>query len=453
MSKLSLLEKNAYISMIIKDNGIWTHLAYTDHNAKREYILSDFTNISPLEFRLDDSVFSKNFWFEYFNNLEKIFSWNIVDRNSLAIFTFRKFKEEGDGISGIRIQIDDNQKFFDKIFQSVRNFSNDIALRVVDDQYMQSLLEGLSNRINYDDLVYVDMDLYDFSVFRITNIYQKDGTVKKLFTKSKIGWNTDCAVIDTINDQRFKAFLATDLADRELVNYWSNFVLDKPLVVREPNLLDIVRAYATIQNFSILRDNKNKLERFGTIYAKNLLIVSGYVSQILGETKTLLSVIDGLEFNGEFDCIFDSKLKLLSYGKTYVAGVDSSDVILTRKEVLSSLTKIVIPYVNGNVNNKVIFNGNIESVSIPRTEFFALEPQFTRINLPKHQDKLIVEGKFKNGAKMVYKGEKSISFISIPDSNYYSSLVIDGRPRPIVYGPDTYSNKIKLQKWINDNKA
>ena len=41
MSKLSMLQQNAYISIVIKDNGIWTHLAYTDFNAEREYILSD----------------------------------------------------------------------------------------------------------------------------------------------------------------------------------------------------------------------------------------------------------------------------------------------------------------------------------------------------------------------------------------------------------------------------
>ena len=147
MSKLSMLQQNAYISIVIKDNGIWTHLAYTDFNVEREYILSDYTNLDILKFRLDDHIFSKEFWFEYFNNLEKIFNWNIVDKNSLAIFTFRNFKCEGDGISGIRIMIDDNQMFFDNIFQSVRDFTNDVALRVINDQYMQTLLEGISERL------------------------------------------------------------------------------------------------------------------------------------------------------------------------------------------------------------------------------------------------------------------------------------------------------------------
>ena len=157
--------------------------------------------------------------------------------------------------------IDDNQMFFDNIFQSVRDFTNDVALRVINDQYMQTLLEGISERLGYDDLMYIDMDIHDFSIFRVTNIYEKDGTCRKLFTKSKLNRGSDFSVIDSINDGRFKVFLSTDLSDRELINYWSNFVLDKPLNVREPNIKDILRSYATILNYSILTDNRQKLTR------------------------------------------------------------------------------------------------------------------------------------------------------------------------------------------------
>lgn len=451
MSKLSMLQQNAYISIVIKDNGIWTHLAYTDFNADREYILSDYTNLDILKFRLDDHIFSKEFWYQYFNTLEKIFNWNIVDKNSLAIFTFRNFKCEGDGISGIRVMIDDNQMFFDNIFQSVRDFSNDVALRVINDQYMQSLLEGVAERLGYDDLMYVDMDIHDFSIFRVTNIYEKDGTCKKLFTKSKLNRGSDFAVIDSINDGRFKVFLSTDLSERELVNYWSNFVIDKPLNVREPKLKDILRSYATILNYSILTDNRSKLERFGNIYEKSGLIVSGYVPSILGKKLSLLTIIDGLELSGEIDCFFDVELRTLSYGKSYVFGADSTDIILTRKEILSNITKIIIPVVDKTLN-KVIFSGTVESKDIEKTDFYVLTPQFRYIDLPRHEEKLLIEGECKNGARLP-KSKESLSIISVPKTSYYSSILIDGRPRPIVYGPDVYSNKLKTEAWLNDNKA
>lgn len=452
MSKLSIFEKNAYISIVIKDNGIWTHLAYTDHNASREYILSDYTDLNSLRYRLDDTIFTKEFWFEYFNNLEKIFSWNIVDKNSFAIFTFRKFKEEGDGINGIRIAIDDNQHFFDKIFQSIRDFSNDLSLRVINDAYMQSLIESLADRLGYDDLLYVDMDLYDFSLFRTTNIYQKNNSIKKLFSKSKLGWNSDLAVIDSINDKRFEAFLANDLSNRETTNYWSNFVLDRPLdISKELNLLDLVRAYATIQNFSILRDNRQKLEQFGNIYPKTAMIISGYIPNLLGKYTTLLALTDGLELNGEIDCLFDNELRMLSFGKSYAYGINSTDIILTKKDIIPHITKLLIPN-SVKEPNKIVFAGYAESVEIPRTEFFVLSPQFSMISLPPHREKLIVNGNWRNGAKMT-NAKNEISFISTPEACYYDSIVVDARPRPIIYGPDVYSNKLKLQQWKNDNKA
>lgn len=439
--------------MIIKDNGIWTHLAYSDHDAGREYILSDFTDINPLRFRLDDNFFSKGFWYDYFDNLEKIFNWNIVDKNSLSIFTFRKFKDEGDGISGLRIQIDDNQKFFDKIFQSVRDFSNDISLRVVDDRYMETLLKGLADRLGYEDLLYIDMDLYDLSVFRVIDVYDKDKNVSKAFFKSKKSWSNDLALIDSLRDNRFRAFLGTDVGNSELINCWSNFVLDKPLVVKEQSIVDIIRSYCTIQNFSLLRDNKQKLQKFGMTYENTCVIVSGSLSRILGKSKTLLSIIDGLELEGEFDCIFDFESKILTFGKSYVSGLESADIILTKKDFLSSVTKVIIPQVKGNVDNKVIASGTIESLDVSKSEFYVIAPQFTYLNLPRHEEKLIIEGKFRNGAKLATSWEDSISMLSIPGSKQYESLLVDARPRPIVYGPDIYANKIKLQRWLNDNKA
>lgn len=450
MSKLSLLEKNAYLSIVIKDNGIWAHLSYTDHNANREYIVSDFTDLNPLRYRLDDDVFSKGFWFEYFDNLEKVFNWDLVDRNKLTIFTFRKFKNEGDGLTGIRIQIDDNQKFFDKIFSSLRDFSRDISLRVIDDLYVQNILNGLIEKSEYEDLVYVDMDLLDFSIFRVKKVYdnkkKKEGFV---FSRSKLKWNNEFLAIDSVKDNRFKAFLATDLSVKEIFNYWSNFILNRVFSSDDPNLMDILRSYSTIQNHSIYRDNKEKLEGFGISKGESAIIISGYIPRILGKSKSLLTLIDGLELGGKFDCYWDLDLKLLSYGRSYINGINSTDIILTRKEVMSLSTRVLLPYTKAEKTaSKVLFAGNIQSISMGKNEFFAMSPEYTYIELPKHEDKLIIEGEFKNGAYTLPDKDKSVGFVSTPGGKEYESLLIDGRPRPVVYGPDSYSNKLKLQAWI-----
>ncbi len=453
MSKLSLLEKNAYLSIVIKDNGIWAHLAYTDHNADREYILSDFTDLHPLRYRLDDDVFTKDFWFEYFDDLEKVFSWDLVDRVKNAIFAFRHFKNEGDGINGIRVQIDDNQRFFDKIFASVRDFSKDVSLRVVDDEYMQKILEGLVEKSEYDDIMYVDMDLMDFSVFRVEKVYDKKKKEDKTrFSRAKISWKNSISLINSIKDSRFIAFLATDLATKEMFNYWSNFVFNRVFSSQDPNLIDILRSYCTIQNHSLFRDNKEKLEGFGVSGKASCVIVSGYIPRVLGKSKSMLTLIDGLELKGTFDCCWDLDMKLLSYGRSYIEGVNSTDIILTASEVLSAFTKVVLPYGKASKlsksSDKVIFSGTIESLNEGKSEIFALSSKYSYIDIPSQEEKLVVEGSFKGNSFMSPSKDSVIGFVSIPDKKRYESLLVDARPRPVVYGPDSYSNKLKLESWL-----
>jgi len=448
MSKLPLLEKNAYLSLVIKDNGLWAHLAYTDHNARREYILEDFTDLHPLRHRLDDDVFTKEFWYDYFDNLERVFNWDIVDRDKNSIFTFRQFKNEGDGVNGIRVQIDDNQEFFDKIFASIRNFSKDISLRVVDDRYMQETLEELIDKGEYEDIMYVDVDLMDFSIFRIKKIYDKKEKVdRKVFSRAKISWKNDLSLIDSVKDSRFKAFLATDLNQKEVFNYWSNFVLNRVLSSEDPNILDILRSYSTIQNHSLFRDNKEKLEGFGVSGKESCLIISGYIPQVLGKSKTLLTLIDGLELEGSFDCTWDLDMRLLSYGKSYVNATKSVDVILTSKVMHPSFTKIVIPRHKFTTSNKVIFSGKIESLEQEESEILAISCKFNYIDLPD-QEKFVMSGVLKDGFKVPPEKGAGIDLVSSKEGKRYESVLIDVRPRPIVYGPDSYSNKSKLQNWM-----
>ncbi len=452
MPKLSILEKNSYINILIKDNGIWVHLAYMDYNADREYILSDYTDLNALKFLLDDNVFTKEFWFDFFNNLEAVFNWNIVDRDNASIFTFRPFHDEGDGVSGVRVQIDDNQPFFQEIFNSVREFSNDVSLRVIDDRYMESLLQGLATRLAIDDLMILDMDLFDFSIFRVRTEYEKGkSTGKYIFSKSKLKWEDEISLIDSIKDTRFKAFLSADLSSKYLVNTWANFVVDRPLVVKDDVLIDVIRSYATIQNFSIFRDNKEKIQSFGKEYTKNALIITGNISRVLEKSKTLLSIIDGLELTGSFDAYFDQELKTIAFGKSLINATESTDIILTRGSIIPKYTKVIIPNIKNKISNKVILSGKVQSLEMDETDFYVLSSQYTFLKLPKHKEKLVISASFREGVKSWPLGEKGLEYVSVPGVSEIDSILFDFRSRPIIYGPDAYSNKIKLKSWINDN--
>ena len=77
MNILPTFKENAYLTLLIKENFIYANLAYSNLIAQRTFLLSDSTDLSPLKFRLDDITFTKEFWFEYFDSLEKVFDWTL----------------------------------------------------------------------------------------------------------------------------------------------------------------------------------------------------------------------------------------------------------------------------------------------------------------------------------------------------------------------------------------
>ena len=88
MESLPILQKNAYLTVLIKDNGLYANLAYTDYADDRVYILHDYTDLYPLKRKLDDHIFSVGFWGEYFDSLENEWDWDIVERSNNDFFKF-----------------------------------------------------------------------------------------------------------------------------------------------------------------------------------------------------------------------------------------------------------------------------------------------------------------------------------------------------------------------------
>ncbi len=112
-----------------------------------------------------------------------------------------------------------------------------------------------------------------------------------------------------------------------------------------------------------------------------------------------------------------------------------------------SFTKIVIPRHKFTIPNKVIFDGEIESLEQKESEILAVSCKFNYIDLPD-QDRFVMSGVLKEGFKIPPERGTGIDLVSSREGKRYESVLIDARPRPIVYGPDSYSNKSKLQNWM-----
>jgi hypothetical protein len=457
METLPILKKNAYISLLIKDNHIFANLAYADFVAQRTYVLSDITDLSPLRFRMDDIVFNKDFWYEYFYSLEREFDWKIVDKRWEGIFKVNDFIDEGEGVSGIKVLVDDNQPFFHKIYMSLKEFSKDIALRVVDDKYMKTLIEGLRERLEYEDLMWIDMDLSHFTIFRTTDSVKSTGLFirehqkEKQFLSSKIAWNNEIGLIDSIRNSKLQAFMAVETSSDDILDRWANFVAHTPDNITDGYVEDLLRSFITIQNLSLKQSNREKFEGFGR--KRSAIIVSGKLPSLIKKHNLLLSIIDGLELDGLFDLFVDSNNTLVSYGKNLVEASESKDILVVKKDVLPKANRVVIPEVNASRGrNKVIYSGRLISQDFEQKDIYAINPNLEIFNIPYISNKVVVEGSLKNGSVLTHFTTKDIEFISSPGGVIYESLVVDCRIRPVIYGPKPKDNKIKLQNWNNGNK-
>jgi len=457
MDSLPLLNKNAYLTLLIKDNHIFANVAYSDFNAESTYILSDITDLSPLKFRMDDVVFNNSFWYEYFNSLERVFNWDIVDRMWEGSFRFLPFQSEGYGIGGLKILIDDNQPFFNTIYSSLKEFSKDITLRVIDDSYIKNLMNGLSTRLGYDDLVWLDYDLSHFSVFRYTKTKESKGVFNKevrdveAFCNCKIDWNNEIGLVDSIKNSKLQAFVATDISSQDLIDRWANLIAHSVDYISDPNMIDIVRSFTTVQNISIYSDNRDKLESIGNKVSSTGVIVTGQVSNLLPVQQLLISIVDGFEIEGDLDVFIDKECRIFSYGRNLIDASQSKDIVVIRGDVLPKAIKLLVPELrSGSARNKVIFSAKVSSQDFESREFYAINPSFELIKLPEGKNKIVVEGEFKNGAFL--KGNNTYDFVSSLSSNIYEYIVVDTRFRPIVYGPKSSDNKVKLQMWLNGDK-
>ena len=68
------------------------------------------------------------------------------------------------------------------------------------------------------------------------------------------------------------------------------------------------------------------------------------------------------------------------------------------------------------------------------------------------KESVILEGDLKNGSNFSHLTSDSVQVMSSVKDLLYQNIVIDCRGRPIVYGPDAYTNRVKLRLWGDGDK-
>ena len=152
------------------------------------------------------------------------------------------------------------------------------------------------------------------------------------------------------------------------------------------------------------------------------------------------------------DVFIDNDNKVLTYGKSLVQKEQSRDILVVKSDVLPKASKLVIPYIPSKGRNKVVFSGQFLSQDTSSTEIYGINPLFEIFSFPNTEESVIFEAELKNGATFAHLTSDNIQIMSSTKDLFYEDIVVDCRGRPVVYGPDAYTNRVKLRLWGCGNK-
>lgn len=422
-------------------------MAYADYRIGRSYVLSDTLEIGEVF-----DLYSKQFWIDYFNSLEETFNWNVFRGGSGEIV---EFSSEGSGITGITATIVDRGFSSQNLISALREFSSDISVRMAGQGYIKEILEGIAEKLGYDDIVWADLNLMDFTVYRLSKDKEKrtlNIPIKRSYALSegKVRWSSKPKLMEAIRSAKLKAFLTMDNPSRRIANLWANFVLSQPSRTSSEPVSDLVRAYSTVQLLSITNDNGEKFSNIGSLVDGTALFLTGDLINVLPTSHLVMTLLDGLEIRGGTDIFVDRTGLIYTVGKNYSEGVRTTGFIASAPDIFEEVYRVLVPEIEGKTNErKVIFTGKVNSESGKESDIFAVAPEFSQVKLDFEVNRLSIEGTFIKGAYLDNYGEK-ISFISNPDKVKYRSLIIDGRYKPVVYGPSPKANRAKINEWFDE---
>ncbi len=460
MSKLPLLEKNAYLKILIDSSGIYSHLVYSDYSNEKFYVLTDYTKPEDLNHPLpkDSEV---EFLEEYLSELAEKFEWEFfIDTDT---YFLKDVVAEGIGLGGVTIYIDTKTVQYRKnLATDIRTSFGDFKFQVLDQDYIESLLKLFASKFGYKDVFWIDVDVDGLAVNRL-QAYEKNDNLN-------LGYRYDpyleedlneAELLDLIRNKEILSFIKESGNISKYVNDWANYVLGNTIFIYSELMKDFLRGATTLRLFSHFNEKQGEMRKFGVnkvlldqkegAKSECAVIITGIASNILDFNELLIAVIDGIQLSGHFDLFMDKEKKLFTYGNSYLYGVNSEDIILNKQIVLDDVHKIIIPDLpKMRGGGKSVMTGRVYNVEKGELEIYGVMPRFKQFNVRDiNQHKTYLDVNFVKGAKLKDFGKK-VEFFLDPSVLNYSSVIFDLRDKPVSYGPDAGANNMKWSRWFNE---
>jgi hypothetical protein len=443
MSSLSLLSKNAYLSIYVTEHFIYASLAYSHYDENEFEILRD-VSLFPINLA-DDEIF--DFWLDYFENLEKLFNWNIFKKTSQTC-SLKDFTDKGVGIKGCFVKIVKYHPHYKKLIKSLREFLLDVKVSAIDASRKRNLYRSITSHLEYEDCLFLDLNFNFLNVTRLTKRIEKGGEINFDLLESESSGLDMEEVFNMIVNGRYTPFLRKHINVDFLSNMLANFSV-RPVLETDSDLFqDFVRAHIVLQLLKIFNEKSNISKDFGLKMRKNLVWITGNLSKIPNIRKLLISVIDGLQLKGAFDFCIEADGITYTFGPEFAKGVHANHMIFTKDNFLPNLARVLIPETELKAGDRqTVLTGELKKNNESNgAKIPVMSSELREILVREPHDK-VFEGEF--GKKTFLEGhEKRFTFQCFKDGITYNRIVFDCRFKPITYGPGPKENNLKFNVWF-----
>ena len=327
-----------------------------------------------------------------------------------------------------RIKIPE-ESFGDGVTRSValrESMGNGLLAKLVSDKFVtvtkretMSIGKELLNHIDsFNDPVVVIIINF-FSVEVVEFLPKTVGRNRRWeYKSSKIQFESAQEFVDYLATKKFIPFISEHVPESQLFNTLLNYTYWRPLTTSSQLVKDLWRALMT----SLLAE----LTQYTSIQSesKGHLFVSGEIPLFMNDNaRVQLALVDGLGLSGQWTVTIDEHSQLLPF----IADTANIDPF---KEI--SIDKCSLWTIPQTKKSK-----NIAKVSIGSAEYQGVYGNLYTYG--NHSIETIVSCQV----------DADKSEFRLPEWMSVGTVTIDLRPWPVVYGPNTVANSVKIPQWLD----
>jgi len=326
---------------------------------------------------------------------------------------------------------------------------NSLVLETSSEKFdSQSYIDAAAHyfrKFGLSHLVYVVLNWEGIRVLYVSNQGRTIGSQEGIVVREM---QIEPSFLDDISTSSLSSLLSVRVRNDVRIDTISNVRTRGINTCVSQEVQDILRAYLTAALFGV---KDSGLQSFGIDTPDGAVLITGDIPRSLPVASSILSVIDGLQLRGRYRIAVDRDLRSIPGGyaaKSKVFAFPMYSVFPVWYQYISTEKG------GGGREGETAFRGFIRALYTDRNGI--------QEDLLVGQTGRIIASKVEGGGKLYLEPAKKVYFPNMMQEKYegrryfvaeygsmVSSVIVDCRKIPVVYGPDAEANYKRVRDWIH----